>query len=134
MGLDLTPFRGLRYDPDRVGSLSAVTSPPYDVVVRPDGLHHLESADPHNIVRLILPQATTPSVRNEQAADTLHRWLSEGVLTTDSVPGLYVYEQRHGDGMLQRGVIGALRLSEASDGVVLPTRTSCRTSSRTAPP
>ncbi|MGW2287477.1 DUF1015 family protein [Streptomyces phaeochromogenes] len=120
MGLDLTPFRGLRYDPDRVGSLSAVTSPPYDVVVRPDGLHHLESADPHNIVRLILPQATTPSVRNEQAADTLHRWLSEGVLTTDSVPGLYVYEQRHGDGMLQRGVIGALRLSEASDGVVLP--------------
>ncbi|MDQ1030413.1 uncharacterized protein (DUF1015 family) [Streptomyces umbrinus] len=120
MGLDLTPFRGLRYDPDRVGSLSAVTSPPYDVVVRPDGLQHLESADPHNIVRLILPQATTPSVRNEQAADTLHRWLSEGVLTTDSVPGLYVYEQRHGDGMLQRGIIGALRLSEASDGVVLP--------------
>ncbi|MER6134492.1 DUF1015 domain-containing protein [Streptomyces sp. NPDC001815] len=120
MGLDLTPFRGLRYDPDRVGSLSAVTSPPYDVVVRPDGLHHLESADPHNIVRLILPQATTPGVRNEQAADTLHRWLSEGVLTTDTEPGLYVYEQRDGDGLLQRGVIGALRLSEPADGVVLP--------------
>lgn len=120
MGLDLTPFRGLRYDPDRVGSLSAVTSPPYDVVVRPDGLHHLESADPHNIVRLILPQATTPGVRNEQAADTLHRWLSEGVLTADTEPGLYVYEQRDGDGLLQRGVIGALRLSEPADGVVLP--------------
>ncbi|GAA3239941.1 hypothetical protein GCM10020256_61500 [Streptomyces thermocoprophilus] len=54
------PFRGLRYDPDRVGSLAAVTSPPYDVVVRPDGLHHLEAADPYNIVRLILPQARTP--------------------------------------------------------------------------
>ncbi|GGX50746.1 hypothetical protein GCM10010515_17730 [Streptomyces fructofermentans] len=119
MGLELAPFRGLRYDPDRVGSLSAVTSPPYDVVVRPDGLHHLESADPHNIVRLILPQATTASVRNEQAADTLDRWLSEGVLTTDTEPGLYVYEQQ-GDGLLQRGVIGALRLSEPSDGVVLP--------------
>ncbi|MCX4909879.1 DUF1015 domain-containing protein [Streptomyces sp. NBC_00878] len=120
MGLDLTPFRGLRYDPDRVGSLSAVTSPPYDVVVRPDGLHHLESSDPHNIVRLILPQADTPGARNEQAADTLHRWQSEGVLTTDSEPGLYVYEQRHGDGTLQRGVIGTLRLSEPSEGVVLP--------------
>ncbi|MEU3789618.1 DUF1015 domain-containing protein [Streptomyces fructofermentans] len=119
MGLELAPFRGLRYDPDRVGSLSAVTSPPYDVVVRPDGLHHLESADPHNIVRLILPQATTASVRNEQAAGTLDRWLSEGVLTTDTEPGLYVYEQQ-GDGLLQRGVIGALRLSEPSDGVVLP--------------
>lgn len=119
-GLELTPFRGLRYDPDLVGSLAAVTSPPYDVVVRPDGLHHLQDSDPHNIVRLILPQAVTPSARNEQAADTLHRWLSEGVLTTDPEPGLYVYEQRDGNGLLQRGVIGALRLSDPSEGVVLP--------------
>lgn len=119
-GLELTPFRGLRYDPDRVGSLAAVTSPPYDVVVRPDGLHHLQDSDPHNIVRLILPQADTPAARNEQAARTLRRWLSEGVLTTDSDPGLYVYEQCDGEGMLQRGVIGALRVSEPSEGLVLP--------------
>jgi uncharacterized protein (DUF1015 family) len=118
-GLELTPFRGLRYDPDRVGSLAAVTSPPYDVIVRPDGLLHLESADPHNIVRLILPQDTTPTARNRQAADTLHDWVSEGVLAADPEPGLYVYEQ-HDDGMLQRGIIGALRLSEPSAGVVLP--------------
>jgi uncharacterized protein (DUF1015 family) len=118
-GLELTPFRGLRYDPDRVGSLAAVTSPPYDVVVRPDGLLHLESADPYNIVRLILPQADTPIARNEQAAETLRRWLADGVLAADSEPGLYVYEQ--GDGsILQRGLIGALRLSEPADGVVLP--------------
>ncbi|MEV0642128.1 DUF1015 domain-containing protein [Streptomyces sp. NPDC050619] len=119
-GLELTPFRGLRYDPDRVGSLAAVTSPPYDVVVRPDGLLHLESADPHNIVRLILPQSTAPAERNAQAARTLRRWLSEGVLTTDPEPGLYVYEQRDGDGMLQRGLIGALHLSEPAEGVILP--------------
>jgi uncharacterized protein (DUF1015 family) len=80
----------------------------------------LEAADPHNIVRLILPQAATPSARNEQAADTLRRWLSEGVLTTDPEPGLYVYEQRDGDGMLQRGIIGALRVSDPAEQVVLP--------------
>jgi uncharacterized protein (DUF1015 family) len=119
-GLELTPFRGLRYAPDQVGSLAAVTSPPYDVVVRPDGLHHLQDADPHNIVRLILPQAATPAARNSQASGTLRRWLSDGVLTADPEPGLYVYEQRDGDGLLQRGVIGALRLSEPSEGVVLP--------------
>lgn len=118
-GLELAPFRGLRYDPDRVGSLAAVTSPPYDVVVRPDGLLQLESADPHNIVRLILPQARTPEARNEQAADTLREWLSEGILTPDHEPGLYVYEQDDGS-ILQRGLIGALRLSEPADGVVLP--------------
>ncbi|MCL7379363.1 DUF1015 family protein [Streptomyces sp. 35G-GA-8] len=118
-GLRLIPFRGLRYVPERIGSLSAVTSPPYDVVVRPDGLHHLESADPHNIVRLILPQATTPEYRHRQAATTLEQWLSEGVLAPDPEPALYVYEQRKGE-LLQRGVIGALALSAPADGIVLP--------------
>ncbi|WP_381799993.1 DUF1015 family protein [Streptomyces niveus] len=118
-GLRLIPFRGLRYVPERVGSLAAVTSPPYDVVVRPDGLHHLESADPHNIVRLILPQAATAADRHRQAASTLRRWLTEGVLAPDPEPALYVYEQRRGD-LLQRGVIGALALSAPAEGVVLP--------------
>ncbi|MCJ1679774.1 DUF1015 domain-containing protein [Streptomyces sp. APSN-46.1] len=118
-GLRLIPFHGLRYVPERVGSLAAVTSPPYDVVVRPDGVDHLESADPHNIVRLILPQAATPAARNEQAARTLRHWLSEGILSADAEPALYVYEQRKGD-LLQRGVIGALALSAAEAGIVLP--------------
>ncbi|WP_326764824.1 DUF1015 domain-containing protein [Streptomyces sp. NBC_01591] len=118
-GLRLIPFRGLRYVPERVGSLAAVTSPPYDVVVRPDGLHHLESADPHNIVRLILPQADTAAARHEQAAQTLHRWLAEGVLAPDSEPALYVYEQRNAE-ILQRGVVGALALSAPAEGIVLP--------------
>ncbi|MGA5220947.1 DUF1015 domain-containing protein [Streptomyces cinereoruber] len=118
-GLRLVPFRGLRYVPERVGSLAAVTSPPYDVVVRPDGLLHLESADPHNIVRLILPQAITAGTRHRKAAVTLDRWLADGVLAPDPAPALYVYEQR-GDGILQRGIIGALELSVPEAGVVLP--------------
>ncbi|MEU2119083.1 DUF1015 domain-containing protein [Streptomyces sp. NPDC016459] len=118
-GLRLAPFRGLRYVPERVGSLAAVTSPPYDVVVRPDGLLHLESADPHNIVRLILPQAITAGTRHRKAAVTLDRWLADGVLAPDPEPALYVYEQ-DGDGVLQRGVIGALELSTPAEGVVLP--------------
>lgn len=118
-GLRLIPFRGLRYVPERVGSLAAVTSPPYDVVVRPDGLHHLESADPYNIVRLILPQADTAAARNEQAAETLNRWLDEGILAPETEPALYVYEQRNGE-ILQRGIVGALALSAPADGIVLP--------------
>lgn len=118
-GLRLTPFRGLRYDPERVNGLGSVMSPPYDVVVRPDGLHHLETADPYNIVRLILPQAADPADRHQQAAGTLRRWREEGVLTTDRQPAVYVYEQRRG-ATLQRGLIGALRLPPAGSGVVLP--------------
>lgn len=114
-GLHLRPFRGLRYVQDRVSSLAAVTSPPYDVVVRPDGVQHLETADPFNIVRLILPHAADPAVGHRQAAGTLRHWLAEGVLGFDAQPALYVYEQRSGD-VLQRGLIGALRL----DDPVLP--------------
>ncbi len=114
-GLHLHPFRGLRYVQERVSSLAAVTSPPYDVVVRPDGVHHLETADPYNIVRLILPHAADPAVGHRQAAGTLQRWLAEGILGFDDRPALYVYEQRSGD-VLQRGLIGALRL----DDPVLP--------------
>ncbi len=118
-GLRLLPFHGLRYVPERVGSLAAVTSPPYDVVVRPDGVDYLESADPHNIVRLILPQADTPAARNEQASQTLRDWLAKGVLSADPEPALYVYEQRRGS-LLQRGIIGALALSKADARIVLP--------------
>ncbi|MFI1202847.1 DUF1015 family protein [Streptomyces sp. NPDC020883] len=114
-GLRLLPFRGLRYAPDRVSSLTAVTSPPYDVVVRPDEVLELETSDPYNIVRLILPQAADPAARHRRAAETLRRWREEGILTPDPEPALYVYEQRAGD-ILQRGLIGALRL----DGPVLP--------------
>jgi uncharacterized protein (DUF1015 family) len=118
-GLHLAPFRALRYAPERVTSLAAVTSPPQDVVVRPDGLRELEVAEPYNIVRLILPQAADPAEGHRRAAETLRRWLSEGTLTQDPEPALYVYEQR-GLGILQRGLIGALRLSPPAEGVVLP--------------
>ncbi|MEW1668165.1 DUF1015 domain-containing protein [Streptomyces albidoflavus] len=118
-GLHLEPFQGTRYCLDRVDSLAAVTSPPYDVVVRPDGLLHLESADPHNIVRLILPQGDTREGADRRAADTLAEWLASGILAQDDKPALYVYEQRKGE-LLQRGVIGSLLLSPPAEGVVLP--------------
>jgi uncharacterized protein (DUF1015 family) len=118
-GLRLAPFRGVRYVPDRVGSLAAVTSPPYDVVVRPDGLHELQTADPYNIVRLILPQAADAATGHRDAAQTLDRWRREGILAQDEEPAFYVYEQRNGD-LLQRGLIGNLRLSRPEDKIVLP--------------
>ncbi|MEV0966267.1 DUF1015 domain-containing protein [Streptomyces sp. NPDC049910] len=118
-GLRLAPLRGLRYVSDAVGDLATVTSPPYDVVTRPDGLRHLESAAPHNIVRLILPQADSAAARHELAAATLRDWLAAGILAPDPEPALYVYEQSCGD-LLQRGIIGALALSAPAQGVVLP--------------
>jgi len=131
-GLSLSPFRGLRYVPDRVGTLAAVTSPPYDVV-DPNRRLDLETADPHNIVRLILPRPDPEDAGDRPDRDTRYRhaarllsaWQREGILAADPVPALYVYEQRvHGQGpggdTLQRGLIGALAVSGPETGVVLP--------------
>ncbi|MGF6913217.1 uncharacterized protein (DUF1015 family) [Kitasatospora sp. MAP12-15] len=131
-GLSLSPFRGLRYVPERVGTLAAVTSPPYDVV-DPHRRLGLETADPHNVVRLILPrpepedtgERSDRDTRYRHAARLLKKWVREGVLAADPQPALYVYEQRTSDDspggeLLQRGLIGALAVSGREGGVVLP--------------
>ncbi|OIV35248.1 chromosome partitioning protein ParA [Mangrovactinospora gilvigrisea] len=111
------PFRGLRYNPAKVSSLGNVTSPPYDVI-EPDGVRRLETLDPHNVVRLILPHDSNGTTYRE-AADSLRSWISAGVLVPDPAPALYVYEQQQG-GRVQRGVIGTLDITPPPAGIVLP--------------
>ena len=123
-GLALAPFRAVRFDPDRVSGLADVTSPPYDVI-GPATVARLLAAEPHNVVRLILPGAGTPQPpRGPQAsalaAAQLRDWLGAGVLRPDAEPALYVYEQADGSEVVQRGLIGALRLVPPGAPSVLP--------------
>ncbi len=121
-GLTLAPFRGLRYAQDRVSGLAEVTSPPYDVIAQ-DAAVQLRAADPHNVVRLILPRhdAGDPGDAYADAARLLRDWQEQGILVPDHSPGLYLYEQSLPGGVvLQRGYIGALRLTPLGEGSVLP--------------
>jgi uncharacterized protein (DUF1015 family) len=127
-GLALAPFRGVRYAQQRVTGLAEVTSPPYDVIGQ-DSAQHLRDADPHNVVRLILPppRPGQPWGDYQEAARLLRTWLAEGVLVTEDAPALYLYQQRlvnpppgAGDGVLQRGLIGAVRLARPEARIVLP--------------
>jgi uncharacterized protein (DUF1015 family) len=121
-GLALAPFRGLRYAQDRVSGLAEVTSPPYDVIAQ-DAAAQLRAADPHNVVRLILPRhnAGNPGDAYGDAANLFRDWQEQGILLPDPRPALYVYEQvLRGGEVLQRGLIGALRLTPLDAGTVLP--------------
>jgi uncharacterized protein (DUF1015 family) len=115
----LAPFRGIRYARDRVSGIANVTSPPYDVI---NGgiLDHLRAADPHNVVRLILPGQGADA--SQAAASLLREWLSAGVLIRDRIAALYIYEQSLGDGpsWLQRGIIGLVRLGSPESAGILP--------------
>ena len=133
-GLTLAPFRGVRYASDRVSGIANVTSPPYDVI-GPGTVERLLESEPHNVVRLILPGAGSPQSphgpeTSQLAARDLYGWLASGVLVRDPEPALYAYEQSvpanggntPGSGweVVQRGLIGALRLVPAGSPSVLP--------------
>ena len=122
-GLELKPFRGIRYAPERVGDIGAVTSPPYDVIGS-GVLGSLLAESPYNIVRLILPGPETggppgASVAGALAARRLGEWLGSGALVRDPSPAIYVYEQ-NGSSLLQRGLIGLVRVGEPSAAGIFP--------------
>ncbi|MEV0595279.1 DUF1015 domain-containing protein [Nonomuraea cavernae] len=136
-GLVLRPFRGVRFTVDEP---ARVTSPPYDLISDGD-VRVLLDAHPNNVVRLILPGASpsfppasgstssgpSPASRPDklleeryvEARDTLRAWLDSGVLAPDELPALYVYEQS-GPGVLQRGIIGDVALTDPARRIILP--------------
>ncbi len=124
----LRPFRALRFEPSKVGDLSAVVAPPYDVV-GPDLRARLIARHPANVVRLDLPVEEIGDQvddRYRRAARTLAGWRSDGTLRKDPHPSVYVYEQTYrvpGTSVerTQRGFFARLRLEAfGPDSGVLP--------------
>src|SRR6516164_4570290 len=93
---DIRAFRAYRYDLGRVGSLSDVVAPPYDVI-DPALQQALYDRSPSNVVRLILnrqePTDTEADNRYTRAARCLRDWQQDSVLVQDSARALYVYHQ-----------------------------------------
>ena len=122
---DVRPFRGLRFDPDRVGDVGRVLCPPYDVMNVEDERRFLEH-DPHNAVRIELSTASVgggAEDRYEQAARTLRAWRNEGILVRDEVPALYLHEasfSHGGETRRRRELIAAVGLEPWERRVVLP--------------
>jgi uncharacterized protein (DUF1015 family) len=94
---DVQPFHGLRYNLERIGDLSAVISPPYDVISTAEQLlyHRLS---PYNMIRLEYaverPDDSPANNRYTRAASTLADWLDQGLLTWEEHPAFYLVEHR----------------------------------------
>src|SRR5436309_7962730 len=119
--VDVRPFRGLRFNPSRVGDLGRALSPPYDVISA-DEQRELLAANAWNIVRIELPTDDSGD-RYASAAQTLDQWRAEGVLARDERPSLYLYEVRFRLGdeeRVRRSIMVALRLEPWESGHVLP--------------
>ena len=123
---EVRPFRGVRYDVARVGTLSDVVAPPYDVI-DPALQDRLYEASPYNIVRLELnreePADSQGEDRYARAARFLRDWLRQGILRQDDHPALYVYHQTFDvDGVTysRKGFLARVRLEPIGQGKIYP--------------
>jgi uncharacterized protein (DUF1015 family) len=123
---DIRAFRAHRYDLGRVGALSDVVAPPYDVIdsTLQDQLY---AKSPYNAVRLILnrEEAGDTEARNRysRARQHLRDWLRDDVLSQDRAPGLYVCEQEftiEGEKHKRRGFFARVRLEAFGEGKIFP--------------
>ena len=122
----IVPFRGMYFDPDKVGDLSKVVTPPYDVI-RPDEREAFAALHPHNMVHLILPEALPGDSplenRYTRAAALFRQWQGQGVFRRDDRPAYYYWETRFehdGRTYTRRGLAALVRLEPFSRGIILP--------------
>ena len=129
----LRAFRALRYAHDPGGDLSPVLCPPYDIIGA-DRLAALMARDPHNAVRLELPQpdpGADPATRYKAAARALSAWRTDKVLVKDRAATITLHEMTFagpaGGERRALGLFVRLKLEPFSDGAATGVRRHERT-------
>jgi uncharacterized protein (DUF1015 family) len=124
---ELSPFRGVLYDPAKVGDVTAVVAPPYDVI-GPAEQTALYERHLCNVVRLELgrehPEDGPQGNRYTRAKRFLEEWLRGGILRRDGRPAIYLYavEYRLPSGAVRtmRGFLSLIKLEEFGTGRIFP--------------
>jgi len=121
------PFRGIRYNQDKIDSIDNVISQPYDRVRYGLQDQYYDLSD-YNITRIIKgkEQADDQETNNvyTRAREYLQRWLEEGILHREDQPAYYVYHQifplPDGSEVTRKAFINAFELAKFEEGIVLP--------------
>ncbi len=123
---DVQPLQGIRYASEKVGNLSRIVTPPYDVISA-EAQANYYARDPYNVIRLELGQ-TYPgdtSLNNQytRAATTFAEWRLDGVLRQEELPGYYLYQQRftyNNHSYTRTSLLARVRLEPWSNRIILP--------------
>jgi len=121
---EIRAFRAFRYDLGRVGTLSDVVAPPYDVIDA-SLQQKLYDLSPYNAIRLELtkdePGDTETENKYSRAARTLKGWIADDALRQDTARALYIYEQEfeaEGKTYTRRGFFARVRLEPFETGQI----------------
>ncbi|MFC1829207.1 DUF1015 domain-containing protein [Thermodesulfobacteriota bacterium] len=123
---EILPFKGIFYNPEKIGNIAHVVAPPFDVISKEEQQRFHES-HPKNIIRLTLGMESENDTRHNnrftRAAGTFNMWFSEGTLVQDQAPAIYLsahefpFENRF---ITRYGFVGLVGLVPFSQGTVLP--------------
>ena len=119
--MEVSPFRGIRYNQGIVGDLAQVICPPYDVITpEQQRLYYQESS--YNAIRLELPAESKETTINryQRAANIFQQWLKQGILQLDSVPNFYLHDHRFeysDEKRKRRGLIACVKLEPWGSGI-----------------
>lgn len=123
---EITAFRGILYNTEKIQNISDVVTPPYDVIsdTERDAFYNRH---PNNIVRLDKgrPSAADTDKDNPhtRAAAYFRDWMNEGILKEDAGPALYptaVTFPVDEKPVTRFGLIARVRLEPFEKGVILP--------------
>lgn len=124
------PFRGIRYDLDKIGTdLSALACPPYDIVP-PSWQKQLHQRHPLNFIRVdfaLREDGNGPDSVYDRSAEAWDKWLKDGVLKRDAKPCFYLYRQTFtatvgglDNRYTRTGLVASVHSPAKGDAAVLP--------------
>ncbi len=122
----VSPFRGWRYNPEKVGDMASVLCPPYDMIT-PEIQESLKQQNRYNVIHLEAGEGLDWSKQAEGqysgTADLFNSWMRDGVLSQDTQPSYYLLRHDFSlDGATRSrlGLIAGVGLEDYQTRQVLP--------------
>ncbi len=120
----IKPFKGYRYNSEKIEHLESVMAPPYEFITNHIGGEFYEM-HPYNAIRLVSSKQLSENEENPyvRAAEFLKNSIREEVLKQDSDESIYLYEQKvlvNNEPFSSRGFVSLIELTNYEHGTVVP--------------
>lgn len=123
----IAPFRGLRFNTEKIDNLEDVVTPPYDVIDDKRQAAFL-AINPYNMINLDISknpgQSKNTADRYSQAKKYFDTWQEEQILVRDQDKSIYLYYIDYalpsGRRLVRKGLVALVRLAEFAEGIVKP--------------
>ena len=123
---NIKPFRGYRYNTDKITNIGSVVSPPYFNMLKEDK-DALYDKSEYNSVRLFSGKKQETDMPNDnvftRAKAYLDKWIAEDILVRDEEPVIYMYEQTiemGGTAYSNTNFVALVELEDIGSGVIMP--------------